>query len=117
MYRSLIVARIRPGCEPAVARIFADSDTTDLPHTVGVLGRELYSLGDCYVHLLDTERPAAAALGAARSDAEFARVSDELRSYISPYLPTWRGPQDAVASCFYRWRPGSGQPPGTGTPA
>jgi cyclase len=117
MYRSLIVARIRPGAEPAVARIFADSDNTGLPGTVGMLSRELYSLGDCYVHLLETERPVADALGAARADAEFARVSDELRSYISPYLPTWRGPQDAVASCFYRWRLGSGHLPGTGEPA
>ena len=39
----------------------------------------------------------------ARGHPEFVRVSERLRPYISPYLPTWRSPRDAMAHCFYRY--------------
>jgi cyclase len=103
MYRSLIVAKINPGAEGEVARIFAQSDQTDLPVTVGVRRRQLYSLGDLYIHLLETTEPGARALGTARHHEEFDRISARLRPFISPYLPTWRSPADAVATCFYSW--------------
>jgi cyclase len=99
------VARITPGAEQEVARIWAESDTTDLPRIAGVRRRELYTLGDLYIHILETERPGEQAVGAAREQEEFARISEALSAYISPYLPSWRSPQDAVAARFYSWEP------------
>lgn len=103
MHRSLIVARIIPGAEPDVARIFAASDRTDLPRVAGVRHRALYTLGDLYVHLLETADPGSSALAEVRDHPEFGRISDHLRPFITPYLPDWRSPKDAMASCFYTW--------------
>jgi cyclase len=104
MHRSVIVAKITPGREDDVARVFAESDRTDLPRLVGVVRRELYSLGDLYVHILETNQPADIALAKARADKEFGRVTQELEPFIAPYLPTWRSPADAVARRFYAWQ-------------
>ncbi|MGQ5261610.1 TcmI family type II polyketide cyclase [Micromonospora sp. ZYX-F-536] len=103
MDRSLIVAKVVPTAEERVAEIFAESDATELPRLVGVRHRSLYRLHDLYVHLLETEQPAQGAVEAARGHPEFVRVSDRLRPYVSPYLPTWREPRDAMARCFYRF--------------
>jgi len=108
MYRTLIIARINPGSEPAIANVFADSDRTELPHRAGVRRRELYALGDVYVHLLETERPTSESLDGARRSREFQRVSERLEPYVSAWLPTWRSPADAVARRFYRWERGAG---------
>lgn len=104
MNRSVIVARIQPAAEQEVAAIWAESDQTELPKIAGVTHRSLYRLGDLYVHLLETVRPGADAVEAARGHAEFAQVSIKLSQYISPYLPTWKSPRDARAHCFYEWR-------------
>lgn len=104
MHKSLIVARIVPGSEQEVAGIFGRSDAaTDLPAVAGVIHRSLYSLNDVYIHLLETDDPGPRSVERARQHPEFARVSEDLKPFISPYLSTWRGPQDAVAKCFYRW--------------
>ncbi len=103
MHRALIVARIAPDAAGRVAEIFAESDRTDLPGVVGVRHRSLYQLGDLYLHLLETVDPASVAVGRGADHPEFARVSQRLRPYISPYLPTWRSPRDAMAECFYHW--------------
>ena|SRR6476660_3704350 len=103
MYRSLIVAKILPEAEEQVARIFGESDRTELPTLSGVRHRCLYRLGDLYAHLIVTDEPGAAVVEAARRHPEFARVSARLNPYISPYLSTWRSPRDAVARCFYQW--------------
>ncbi len=106
MNRSLIIARIKPDSEAEVARIFGDSDSTELPNIAGVRRRSLYRLSDLYVHLLETERPGAQAVESVRTHAEFARVSEALRPHISPYLENWQSPADAQARCFYDWTPG-----------
>lgn len=103
MNRSIIVAKIQPASEREVAAIWAESDATELPHVAGVRHRSLYRLADLYVHLLETEEPGQAAIGAARGHEEFARVSAQLGAHISPYLATWRSPDDARAHCFYEW--------------
>jgi|HigsolmetaAR206D_1030411.scaffolds.fasta_scaffold00583_9 cyclase len=103
MERSLIVAKVAPAAEHQVARIFAESDRTELPRLVGVRHRSLYRLHDLYVHLVETDRPGAAAVENVRQHPEFVRISDRLSPYITPYLPTWRSPADAMAHCFYRW--------------
>lgn len=109
MERAVIVARIAPDAEERVAEIFAASDATDLPGVAGVRHRSLYRLGDLYVHLLETGQTDVETLSRARGHPEFARVSERLRPYIAPYLPTWRTPKDALAERFYRWdAPGMG---------
>ncbi|MBV8933854.1 MAG: TcmI family type II polyketide cyclase [Kutzneria sp.] len=108
MNRSLIVAKIVPDAEQQVAAIFAESDQTELPRVAGVLRRSLYRLGDLYVHLLETEDVGADAVEKARRHPEFARVSERLRPYVTPYLDTWQSPKDAQATCFYDWVPAGG---------
>ncbi|MBM0239924.1 TcmI family type II polyketide cyclase [Micromonospora sp. ATA32] len=103
MDRTLIVAKVVPSAERQVADIFAESDATELPRLVGVRHRSLYRLHDLYVHLFETELPGDGAVEGVRDHPEFARVSDRLRPYVSPYLPTWQSPRDAMARCFYRW--------------
>ncbi|WP_436772742.1 TcmI family type II polyketide cyclase [Yinghuangia sp. YIM S09857] len=105
MYRSLIVARMRPGAADDVAAIFAASDRGDLPGLVGVTGRSLFRFGDdLYLHLIEADRPPAAAVSEVTGHPEFRAVSDRLSRHITAYDPeTWRGPKDAMAHEFYRW--------------
>jgi cyclase len=112
MNRTLIVARIAPGSHADVARIFAESDATELPRVAGVRHRSLYRLGDIYVHLLETADAGHEAVENARGNPEFKRVSDRLSEHITPYLSTWASPQDAIAECFYTY-----EAPAAGTPA
>jgi cyclase len=104
MSRTLIVARIQPGAEPDVGRIFAASDATELPDEIGVQERSLYSLHDIYVHVVDFAASDEHSLERARALPGFRQISRDLTPYISPYDPAWARPQDAVARCFYRWR-------------
>jgi cyclase len=102
--RTLIVARIRPGTEPEVARIFAASDATTLPTQLGVQERTLYSLDDLYVHLIEMDEDPDISLQKAGELPAFTRINDDLKPFISAYNPaTWRTPQDAVAKKFYHW--------------
>lgn len=103
MDRSLIVAKVVPTAEQQVAAIFAESDQTELPRIAGVRHRSLYRLEDLYVHLIETESAGPAAVESARVHPEFVRVSQRLAAHISPYLPTWRSPADALARRFYQW--------------
>jgi cyclase len=103
--RSVIVARIHPGAEPQVARIFAESDATSLPRDLGVTERSLYTLQDLYVHMVEFEQDVDSVMPIAASHPGFAQISQQLAPYISPYDPqTWRSPRDAAARRFYTWR-------------
>jgi hypothetical protein len=102
---TVIVGRMKPGAEADVARIFAESDAGALPAELGVTGRWLYSIDDVYVHLLEQEASIAAATRNNHDKPAFTEIMNELSPYIGPYRPdSWRGPQDAVAKVFYRWR-------------
>jgi cyclase len=106
MNRTVIVARIAPGAQADVARVFAESDTTSLPHELGVAHRTLYSLNDVYLHVIDFADGGdpAEALRRAPQLPAFRQISADLSRYIRPYdEATWRSPQDAVAREFYRW--------------
>ena len=104
MYRSIIVARIRPNAEPSVAQVFADSDATSLPHELGVARRSLYSLNDIYLHVIDMHNDPMETLRDAPKLPGFQQISANLRPYIHAYdEENWRKPQDAVAKEFYRW--------------
>jgi hypothetical protein len=102
----IIVARIKPGAQPDVARIFSESDAGQLPVEMGITGRWLYSLEDVYLHLLErAEASIADAMRQNHDNPEFVKIMDDLRPFISAYNPeTWRGPEDAVAKEFYSWR-------------
>jgi cyclase len=102
--RGVIVARIQPGAEEAVARIFAESDRSELPALAGVVHRSLFVLDDIYVHYVETDADFEAAVDQIREHPLFKQISAELDAYISPYDPeTWRSPKDATAREFYSW--------------
>jgi cyclase len=102
--RGVIVARIKPGSEDDVARIFAESDETELPRLAGVQHRSLFVLDDIYVHYVETAEDFEAAVDEIREHPLFRQISQHLDEYISPYNPeTWRSPKDATAREFYSW--------------
>jgi cyclase len=104
--RGLIVARIKPGAEDEVARIFAESDQTELPRITGVRHRSLYVLDDIYIHLVEMDDEFADAVDNVRNHELFQDISRKLDPYIQPYDPdTWRSPKDAQARQFYTWEP------------
>jgi cyclase len=104
--RGLIVARIKPGSEDEVAKIFAESDQTDLPQITGVRHRSLFVLDDIYIHLVETDDEFATAVDRVRDHDLFKDISRKLDPYITPYNPeTWRSPKDAQAREFYSWEP------------
>ena len=103
MSRLLIVSRIVPGAEGRVAQIFAESDATELPSLTGVRHRSLYCLHDLCIPLMETADVDPDTLADARNHPLYLQVNERLSAHTSPYLPTWRSPRDAIASCFYRW--------------
>jgi cyclase len=104
--RGCIVARIKPGSEDEVAKIFADSDETELPGLAGVRHRSLFVLDDVYIHYVELDDDFAQAVDDVRDHPEFKEISRKLDAYITPYDPeTWRSPKDAQAREFYSWDP------------
>ncbi|WP_037907024.1 TcmI family type II polyketide cyclase [Actinacidiphila yeochonensis] len=107
MYRSLIVARMKPEAAHDIADTFAASDQTDLPGLIGVTGRSLFQFGEVYLHLIEAERPPGPEVSKHAGHPEFRRISQALSPYVSAYDPaTWREPKDAMAREFYRWERG-----------
>jgi cyclase len=106
--RLIIAAKLRPGDEGEISRIFAESDAGPLPVALGVRERSLYSLGDLYLHLVEFTGDAESAMATARDDPAFRDVSRKLQPFVRPYDPrTWRSPADAMARQFYRWPTGT----------
>ena len=105
MEKTLIVARMRPGSEQDIARVFAASDASELPRRIGVQSRTLFRFHDLYMHLIEAEQPLSAAVDSRREDPLFREVSENLSPFVSAYDPdTWRAPSDAMAQAFYRWQ-------------
>jgi hypothetical protein len=103
--RTLIVARMAPASEAAVAGLFRDSDHgTALPHELGVRRRSLFQYQGLYFHVVDFDGPAGDAMRTARDLPDFRKLSEDLSAHIAPYDPsTWRSPADAMAREFYRY--------------
>jgi hypothetical protein len=102
--RILIVARLEDGSADEVARLFAASDRTELPHALGVRNRHLFQYRDLYFHYAEFTGAAGAAMATARERDDFRQLSDDLSSHVTPYDPaTWRSPADAMARPFYTW--------------
>lgn len=102
-YRTLIVARLNPGDADQVAKVFADSDATDLPYVIGVERRTLFQFHDLYFHLVEAQQDITPNLYRVRESDEYRDIHEKLARYISPYSPTWREPRDAMAAPFYTW--------------
>lgn len=103
MHRTLIVARMEPSAADDVAKIFADSDASDLPRLIGVSRRTLFRFHDLYFHLVEADEDIAPSLYKARSHPLYGEINERLSHHISPYDPNWKEPKDAMASPFYVW--------------
>src|SRR5687768_3868697 len=102
--RGVIVAKIKPGSEQEVAKIFEESDETELPRLAGVRHRSLFVLNDVYVHYVELDEAFAESVDSIRDHPLFKEISRRLDDYITPYDPeTWRSPKDAQAVEFYSW--------------
>ncbi|MBT2400860.1 TcmI family type II polyketide cyclase [Streptomyces sp. ISL-100] len=110
MHKALIVARMAPESAPDIAKLFAASDSGELPHLVGVARRSLFQFGDVYLHLIESEKPPGPEISKVAALPAFRDISNRLSAFVSPYNPqTWHGPEDAMAHEFYRWaRDGAG---------
>jgi cyclase len=102
--RGVIVARIKPGAEQEVAKLFEESDESELPRLAGVRHRSLFVLDDIYVHYVELDDEFAEAVDSVRDHPLFKEISRKLDDYITPYDPgTWKSPKDAQAREFYSW--------------
>jgi cyclase len=102
--RGVIVAKIKPGSEDAVANLFAESDESDLPQLAGVRHRSLFVLDDVYIHLVELDEDFAETVDNVRDHPLFKEISRRLDEFITPYNPeTWQSPKDAQAREFYSW--------------
>jgi cyclase len=102
--RGAIVAKIKPGAEEEVARLFAESDESELPRLAGVRHRSLFVLDDVYIHYVETDEDFAEAVDQVRNHPLFVEISRKLDEFITPYDPeTWKSPKDAQAREFYSW--------------
>ena len=107
--RGCIIAKIKPGSEEEVAKIFADSDKTDLPELAGVRHRSLFVLDDVYVHYVEMDDDFQEKVDEIRNHPLFQEISRRLDDHITPYNPeTWQSPKDAQAREFYSWDPPEG---------
>jgi Polyketide synthesis cyclase. len=97
-----------PSETEAVAKIFTDSDSTDLPHLIGVSQRTLFRFHGLYFHLVETEHDITPNLNKARKHPLYDDINRRLAEHIRPYDPGWREPKDAMAEPFYTWKAGSG---------
>jgi cyclase len=102
--RGVIVAKIKPDSKEEVAKLFAESDKSELPRLAGVRHRSLFVLDDVYVHYVEMDEDFAESVDAVRDHPLFKEISRKLDDYISPYNPdTWTSPKDAQALEFYSW--------------
>jgi hypothetical protein len=108
MHTTLIVARVKPGSEGEISRLFAESDRTELPDLVGVQERRLYTFHDLYMHLVQTDESLASRLGPQRTGPLFKSISEALDEFITPYQGAWGSVEAASARQFYHWRRGVG---------
>jgi cyclase len=102
--RGCIVAKIKSGSEEEVAKIFAESDESELPALAGVRHRSLFVLDDVYIHYVEMDDDFQEKVDEIRDHPLFRDISRRLDEFITPYNPeTWKSPKDAQAREFYVW--------------
>ena len=85
--RGCIVAKIKPGAEEEVAKLFAESDESELPRLAGVRHRSLFVLDDVYVHYVETDDDFAEAVDAVRDHPLFKEISRPAGRLHHPVRP------------------------------
>lgn len=95
-----------PAQAPNIAKLFEESDNTELPHLIGVSRRTLFSFHDLYFHLVEAGDDLTQNLYSVRDNPLYSDLNQKLTEYIVPYSPTWREPRDAMAKPFYSWQSG-----------
>jgi hypothetical protein len=108
MHTTLIVTHFVPGSEEKIARLFAESDGTELPDLIGVQRRKLFTIHDVYIHLVEAERPIAEGLEQHRASSLFQQLSKDLDEFIIPFEGKWGSVHQASARQFYHWERGEG---------
>ncbi|HUQ55890.1 TcmI family type II polyketide cyclase [Lentzea sp.] len=103
MFSTLIGARFDPPHQPDIAKLFGESDSSDVPERMGTLRRQLIGHHDLYSHLQNfTSEDGKQAIEAARTDPRPQQISADMRPFVEAYDPvTWRSPADAMATGFY----------------
>lgn len=104
-HRTLVVAKMNPEDTDAVAKIWAESDATELPYMVGVSRRTLFRFHGLYFQLVEAEQDITESLYRARSHPLYQDIHTKLARFMTPYDPDWREPKDAMAEAFYTWTP------------
>ncbi|MFD0691992.1 TcmI family type II polyketide cyclase [Actinomadura fibrosa] len=108
MFTSLIVTNFVPGSEGKIARLFSESDSTELPALIGVQRRRLYTIRDVYIHLVEADRPISEGLEKHHGNPLFQQISRDLDEYILPFEGKWGSVHQASAQQFYHWERGRG---------
>ncbi|MCE7083341.1 TcmI family type II polyketide cyclase [Streptomyces sp. ST2-7A] len=105
MHSTLVVARMDPASADEVARLFAEFDTTQMPHLMGTRRRQLFSYQGLYFHLQDFDHDdGRRRIEEAKTNRRFLAISEDLKPFVQAYDPaTWRSPSDALARRFYHW--------------
>src|SRR5215212_2991287 len=85
MHHALIVARMAPQSAPDIAKVFAASDSGELPHLVCVTQRSLFQFGDVYLHFIESEGEPGPAIAKVTEHPAFRDISDKLSAYVSPF--------------------------------
>ena len=108
MKRALLVMKMNPAHAGEVAKLFAESDATNLPQEIGVVHRSLFHHHGLYFHYVeapdDLDGDIIERVRANAATPLFADIAQRLNPYLSPYAPDWRDPGDARAVEFYTWR-------------
>ncbi|MFG1607880.1 TcmI family type II polyketide cyclase [Actinoplanes sp. NPDC049265] len=101
-YSAVIVNTQRQEHNSEVARLFAESDATDIPVTMGTLRRQLYLWRGIYLHIQDFAEPDPVKVISAvwtEGDPRFLQLVDDLTQLIPPYDPAG----NSLATRFYYW--------------
>lgn len=100
----LIVAKMKPGAEDAIAKAFGDSDKTELPVLGRVRHRSIFVMGDLYLHLIETDGEFEECVAAIRDHPLFKEVSAAMAPNVEAYDPaTWKSPRDSFAREIYAY--------------
>ncbi|GGV44016.1 TcmI family type II polyketide cyclase [Streptomyces spectabilis] len=107
LHSTLIVNRMDPVRQTEVAALFAELDATDFPERMGTRHRQLFLVGDVYLHLQHFGQEDGGALidkAWVDADPRFIRICDALMPIVPPYDPaTWTTPADAIATRVHHW--------------
>ncbi|MBT2206907.1 MULTISPECIES: TcmI family type II polyketide cyclase [Actinomadura] len=101
-YSAIIVNKQLREHIPEVARLFAESDATDIPQSMGTLRRQIYLWRGVYLHIQDfSDSNSIEAISKVWTDGDprFLQLVDDLTRIIPPYDPN----SHSLATRFYHW--------------